>query len=166
MVWNRRARQAAGLCLAQAPVLNPRLRAAMQRPGEYSAPCEIVVSFVTDEEIAQLNGEYRHKPRPTDVLSFSQYDGLEDEGIEGITEPWPDDEEAPLTLGDVVLSIETAQRQAVEHGHALADEIAFLTVHGTLHLLGYDHADDAGRRVMWRWQNRILDEIKKRKRLP
>ena len=65
-----------------------------------------------------------------------------------------------LPLGDLIISIETAQRQAAELGHSLTQEIEFLAVHGALHLLGYDHMRDADRRVMWRQQEAIVQELK------
>ncbi|HEX8834843.1 MAG TPA: rRNA maturation RNase YbeY, partial [Abditibacteriaceae bacterium] len=110
--------------------------------------------FVDDAEIAELNGDYRNKPRPTDVLSFSQIEG----------EMFPPEAfalapDAPLSLGDLVISIETAERQARERHHSLETEITFLAVHGTLHLQGYDHQTSAQRRLMWKWQEEIADSL-------
>ena len=82
-----------------------------------------------DEGISVLNGEYRGVTGPTDVLSFSQHEG--DDAFAG---------EENL-LGDVVVSVETAKRQAKEQGRGLDAEIDMLVVHGLLHLLGYDHAE-------------------------
>ena len=79
-----------------------------------------------DPQITEINNTYLHRNRPTDVISFSQIEG-----------PF-----SPLNtrlLGDVVISLETAQRQAQEDNTTLQDEIAFLLIHGMLHLLGYDH---------------------------
>jgi probable rRNA maturation factor len=108
---------------------------------------EIDVSFVSDAEIAELNTHYRRKPRPTDVLSFSQAEG-EEIPFDLLTNPLP--------LGDLVISIETAARQAAERHHSLATEVAFLAVHGTLHLLGYDHVTSSQRRAMWKQQEAIV----------
>jgi probable rRNA maturation factor len=94
--------------------------------------------FVDDEYIRQLNLEYRGIDAPTDVLSFAMEEGEPLAGMPG--------EEA--VLGDVVISLPAAQRQAEEYGHSFAREVAYLTVHGVLHLLGYDHATEAGRREM------------------
>jgi len=85
-----------------------------------------------DAFIADLNATYRSIPRPTDVLSFPQV-AFSDGPNEG-----PADE-----LGDVIVSVETAARQAEEHGHPLAVEIEILVVHGLCHLLGWDHEDPA-----------------------
>jgi probable rRNA maturation factor len=77
---------------------------------------------VTDPEIHSLNRQYRGKDKPTDVLSFPLADALQS-----------------FLLGDVVISIETAARQAQQRGHSLREELQILLIHGILHLLGYDH---------------------------
>lgn len=87
---------------------------------------ELSVLLTDDATIHPLNRDWRGKDRPTDVLSFSQ---LEGEPIPGV----------PLMLGDVIISLETAKRQADERGHSLDQEVQILLVHGIVHLLGYDH---------------------------
>lgn len=87
---------------------------------------EISLVFTDDKTIQELNKNYRGKDKPTDVLSFSQLENPEF-GIE------------PITLGDLVISVETAKRQAKKYEHSLQREIERLLIHGTLHLLGYDH---------------------------
>lgn len=90
---------------------------------------EVSVLLTDDEGISVLNVEYRGVDGPTDVLSFSQHEGADEfSGEENL-------------LGDLVISVETAKRQAKEQGRALADEVDMLVVHGLLHLLGYDHAE-------------------------
>lgn len=122
---------------------------------EVPSNAEVSVSFVTDEEIASLNEEYRGKTGPTDVLSF-ECDGLEDE-----FDVWemPDDacEAAlsgddegvdgteilmPFELGDVVLAPDVAERQTHMFGTTFESEVTLLLVHGLLHLCGYDHIED------------------------
>ena len=93
---------------------------------------EVSVSFVNNEEIHQLNKEYRNIDRPTDVLSFP----LGEDGNYDIN-----NETGSMLLGDIVISIETALKQADLYGHSLEREIGFLTVHSMLHLLGYDHEE-------------------------
>ena len=105
-------------------------------------PIEVSVRFCDDEEIAALNAQWRGKPEPTDVLSFAQFDP-----------PLPT--WAP-TLGDVVISVDTAARQAKTHGHSLGDEMVILLVHGLLHLLGYDHVDAEQRAHMAQAEQRFL----------
>ena len=91
---------------------------------------EISVSFVNNEQIRQLNAEYRQKDAPTDVLSFPLGSGVKyDRNMET----------GALQLGHIVISVEKAVEQARMYGHSLQREIGFLTVHSMLHLLGYDH---------------------------
>ncbi|MFQ5671889.1 MAG: rRNA maturation RNase YbeY [Nitrospinales bacterium] len=85
---------------------------------------ELSVLFAGDARIRKLNARYRDIDRPTDVLSFPQSDG---------------NESASALLGDVVVSVETAQRQARDHNLSFDQELLLLLIHGTLHLLGYDH---------------------------
>lgn len=97
---------------------------ALAALGETSA--ELTVSLVGDGEIHGLNRDYRGKDRPTDVLAFALREG----------EPVPG---AGDELGDLVISLDTAARQAAERGRTIAEEVRTLLVHGLLHLLGYDH---------------------------
>ena len=95
---------------------------------------ELTLTLTDDDHIRELNLIYRDLDEPTDVLSFSQI-----EGAEAFVQP----PRGVLTLGDIVISLETANRQASAQGHSLERELAHLAVHGALHLLGYDHqADD------------------------
>lgn len=98
------------------------------------AMTELSIALVDDEEMAHLNKQYRGIEGPTDVLSF------------GCDDPCPTPGDEPITLGDVVIAPEVAERQAAELGHTIEHELDVLLVHGVLHLLGYDHEaeDDAG----------------------
>ena len=99
----------------------------------FAADTEVSVSFVDNERIREINREFRGIDKPTDVLSFPLTD------YEGADIPLADD---PMgSLGDIVISLERAKEQAEEFGHSFEREIAFLTVHSTLHLLGYDHVN-------------------------
>ena len=114
--------------------------------------CEVSVTFTDNEGIRVLNRTYRQIDRETDVLSFPLID------FEGGEEPPTD--EASVMLGDVVLSLEKAQAQAEEFGHSFAREVAFLTVHSMLHLLGYDHVNsDEEDAEMRRRQREILEQM-------
>ncbi len=110
---------------------------------QYGNPCEVSVTFVDDAEIHALNKKFRGVDKPTDVLSFPLFD------YDGTSEEPPVDEMLGM-LGDIVLSLEHAEAQAAEYGHSFEREVAFLTVHSMLHLLGYDHEtgeeDDADMR--------------------
>lgn len=115
---------------------------------------EVSIALVSDRYIQELNSHYRHKDCPTDVLSFAMQEEIDEE-------PSMDDvgEEGEM-LGDVVISLETAERQAAEFGHSFRREVAFLTVHGVLHLLGYDHETDADREVMRAREEAALERLK------
>ncbi len=99
---------------------------------QYQNVTEVSVTFTDNEEIHKLNLQYRGVDRPTDVLSFPLFD------YEGESEEPPVDDFKGM-LGDIVLSLEQAAKQGEEYGHGFDREVAFLTVHSMLHLLGYDH---------------------------
>lgn len=105
---------------------------AVLRMEDFKGPAEISVRFVDNEMIRALNAEYRNNDTETDVLSFP----LGEKGVYDVN---------PATgaylLGDIVISVPKAMAQAAEYGHSLDREIAFLTVHSMLHLLGYDHVN-------------------------
>ncbi|WP_298819888.1 rRNA maturation RNase YbeY [Chloroflexus sp.] len=92
--------------------------------------CEIGIRITTDEELHRLNRDFRGVDAPTDVLSFA------DDGDRGPFVTAPDQ---PRYLGDIAISYQRVVAQAMEYGHSPARELAYLTVHGVLHLLGYDH---------------------------
>ena len=108
--------------------------------------CQLSVAVTTDAEISALNRRYASEDKPTDVLAFSQEEG------EALV-PAPDE---LRQLGDVVISLETAERQASEAGHDLDAEMAHLLAHGVLHLLGYDHAAAAEEREMRQRERAVL----------
>lgn len=103
---------------------------AVLRMENFKGGAEISVSFLNNDQIRQLNNEYRHKDMPTDVLSFP----LGENGVYDINE-----ETGASMLGDIVISMQKAVEQAQIYGHSLQREVGFLTVHSMLHLLGYDH---------------------------
>ena len=111
---------------------------------------ELSVTLTNDEKIHWLNKTYRGIDRPTDVLSFAFRESDEPE-IFG---------ETVDVLGDIIISVERAQAQAEEFGHSFLREIIFLEVHGLLHLLGYDHIEDADRIEMEAEQDFIMAELK------
>ncbi|MBQ6898429.1 MAG: rRNA maturation RNase YbeY [Clostridia bacterium] len=99
---------------------------------EFDESAEISVRFVDNEQIRELNNEYRDIDKATDVLSFPL-------GENGVYDHNPSSGAA--LLGDIVISMQRAMEQAEEYGHSLDREVAFLTVHSMLHLLGYDHVN-------------------------
>ena len=120
---------------------------------QYANPVEVSITFTDNDDIHELNKKFRGVDRPTDVLSFPLFD------YEGESEEPPVDELLGM-LGDVVISLETAARQAEEFGHSFEREVAFLTVHSMLHLLGYDHeTGDEDEAEMREKQRAIMDRL-------
>jgi probable rRNA maturation factor len=104
------------------------------------------IIIVDNPYIHKLNKEYRNIDRETDVITFA----LEDDDTFN-----PDER----ILGDIYISIDKAKSQSIEYGHSLERELCFLSVHGMLHLLGYDHMNKEDERVMFKLQEDILDEM-------
>jgi probable rRNA maturation factor len=110
---------------------------------------ELCIKIVDEATIAQLNEQWMDKEGPTDVLAFPM-----DELRPGLVTEEPEEG----VLGDLVLCPAVAERQAAEAGHPTENEVEMLTVHGILHLLGYDHAEPEEHREMFGLQDRLLDE--------
>lgn len=125
------------------------VRAALRACG--AERCLVELEFCDDEAMRELNRRFRGQDRPTDVLSFPCYE--EGELAEALASP-PGG--PPVLLGAVVINLSQALRQAEAYGHSDAREVAFLAVHGTLHLLGYDHADEASEAAMMARTEEIL----------
>lgn len=113
---------------------------------------ELSVTFVTNDRIQEINREYRDKNRPTDVISFA----MEELGEGEIPLIGAD---MPRVLGDIIISVAKTKEQADEYGHSFRRELGFLAVHGFLHLLGYDHEEEAEEKKMFARQKELLDEF-------
>ena len=118
---------------------------------EFNEDCEISLSIVTNDEIHDINKQFRNIDSPTDVLSFPQL--TFEEGEEADV-----NENGEIVLGDIIISIDRAKEQAEEYGHSLKRELAFLSVHSMLHLMGYDHMVPEEEEDMFRRQKEILIE--------
>jgi probable rRNA maturation factor len=118
---------------------------------------EVSVILVDDDEIRAINKEHRDIDKATDVLSFPMVEFVNGKLISD--EGDYDMELNELMLGDIIISAETAKRQAIEYGHSFIREIAFLTAHSCFHLLGYDHMDEKEEKVMIKKQEDILKEM-------
>lgn len=112
---------------------------------------ELSLRLTGDREMQTLNAQYRQQDKPTDVLAFAALEADYPEPIEA------DDE--PLYLGDIVISVDTAQQQAIAQGHSLQTELAWLASHGLLHLLGWDHPDEASLMAMLAQQKALLHTV-------
>ena len=119
--------------------------------------CEVNVLVENNEGIHAINQEMRQMDKPTDVLSFPMFDLIPGEPL---AEALSDPETGLIPLGDMVISLEQAAIQAEEYGHSLEREVAYLTVHSVLHLLGYDHLDEGKqRRQMRQREKEIMEKI-------
>lgn len=122
-------------------------------------PCEINVLITDDCGIQEINRLHRNLDKPTDVLSFPMFEFVPGEFPTDCCE-YLDPETGYLPLGDMVISLERAKAQAEEFGHSLKRELGYLTVHSILHLLGYDHVDEAEMKKQMRAREEaILAEI-------
>ena len=106
---------------------------------------DITLRLAGDSELRQLNQTFRGMAKSTDVLAFNQ----------DTTDP----ETNRLYLGDIIISIDRARQQAQEQGHSIDQEVALLAIHGTLHLLGYDHGIPEEKRIMWAMQEKIYKHL-------
>ena len=142
--WEVLATRAVSAALAQSPF------------GEWLANptvIEVAVRLTSDEEVHQLNHQYRQKDKPTNVLSFPM---IQPDLLETVTQNSDDGE---VILGDIVLALGICVRVADERGVSVADHAAHLIVHGTLHLLGYDHQGDAEAEAMEDMERAALAEL-------
>lgn len=138
--WPELARRAVAAALEQTP----------HAPLAAAAPLvEVSVRLTNDAEVHALNRDYRGKDKPTNVLSFAQYDAA-DFVMLGNTD------DGEILLGDIVLAFETCAREAADKGLSAADHAAHLIVHGTLHLVGYDHLDDVSGDAMEAMETKAL----------
>ncbi len=115
---------------------------------------DVYITLTNNEEIHKINREYRAVDRPTDVLSFPMY---EREEIEKLREEKKDEIEE--ILGDIIISIPKTKEQAEEYGHSYERELAYLTTHGMLHLLGYDHMIEEEKAVMREHEEAVLEKL-------
>jgi probable rRNA maturation factor len=137
--------------------LEPSVAAAVSKAVERTGgpeKAQIGLLVVGEESMRDFNLEHRGQDRPTDVLSFP----LLEPGAE-ITQADIDPQTGEVVLGDIVLSLPAAERQAAEYGHSLAREAAYLAVHGALHLLGYDHESEGEDKLMRTLEESVLEAV-------
>lgn len=120
---------------------------------ELEENCAMSVIIVDNKEIQNINREYRQKDAVTDVISFALEESVVEDDFPAIQELMDESRE----LGDIFVSFQRAQEQAVEYGHSFKRELGFLVVHGFLHLNGYDHMTDEEEAEMFDLQRDILD---------
>jgi len=140
------------------PLIKRCIREALRLEG-VDSPCEVSVLITDERGIQEINKEFRGIDKPTDVLSFPMHEfsppGWEAKGIDPV-----DPETGMVMLGDIILSSKHVIRQAQEHSQTCEDETAYLTVHSVLHLLGYDHTDEAeGKQQMREREREIMYSV-------
>lgn len=144
-------------------LLTRAVEAALERE-EVTVPVEIGLQIISAQEIRQLNAMYRQIDRVTDVLSFPMLEYAAEEKasdtirrcqVAGDIDP----ETGEVCLGDIIICLQRAAEQAMEYGHSIERELAFLSVHSVLHLLGYDHMTEAEEKVMFGKQEEVLVSI-------
>lgn len=142
------------VCAAQLNEIK-RVCEAVMEGEDCNFDAEISLTFTDNAGIREINNEYRGIDRATDVLSFPMLEfGMDEEDAEFETD------EGLVMLGDIVISLERAREQAAELGHSVRRELAFLTAHSMLHLLGWDHVDNPeGERYMIDKQNEALNSL-------
>jgi len=137
-----------------------RVAAEVLRQEEVAEGTELSLIVTDDEAIRELNRRFRDVDAPTDVLAFGSVLGPEGQGYgtkcAGTEEHFVSAPESPPYLGDVVISYERALAQAEELGHAVAEELKLLVIHGILHLLGYDHQEEADAQKMREREDQVL----------
>lgn len=130
---------------------------ALLSTGNFDIDCGVAVSFVKAEKIRELNKKYRNVDKVTDVLSFPLFDMNYKQKLEQFKDEIEPD--GILRLGDIVICKERAKKQAKDYGHSLKREIAFLALHGLLHLLGYDHIEKQDEKAMNEMSEKILSSL-------
>jgi len=137
-------------------IIEKVVRASLAEEG-IDTGCEINILITDDASIRKMNREYRNVDSATDVLSFPMAD-IKNGRILATNGDY-DLDEGLLVLGDIVISIETAKKQAEQYGHSIEREIAFLACHGMFHLLGYDHMEIGEEKVMMEKQEKVLNKL-------
>jgi len=120
--------------------------------------CVVSVLLTDDNEIRNFNRKYRGIDKATDVLSFPMQD-FDHPGWGGRGDIEIDKDSGELPLGDIIISLQTVERQAIEYGHSLEQEIIYMTIHSVLHLLGYDHYDEKSENDMRNRTEGIILEL-------
>jgi probable rRNA maturation factor len=142
-----------------------RIILANHNIGDLAENClELTLVFVDDEEIKDLNAQYRGIDKKTDVLSFPQYASLAElkaklEDAAGSAGKEGGRSREPVLLGDVVISLETAREQGEEYEHSFVREVGYLFIHGMLHLLGYDHLSGEEQAHMRQAEEAVLNQL-------
>lgn len=137
------------------------LEGALKRLGQPVSAIEMSLSIVTPAEIKALNEQFRGVDSVTDVLSFPTIDNPERAvlNVNSFPQDAINSKTGKLNIGDVIICLDRAKEQAAEYGHSLKRELCFLSLHGLLHLLGYDHVEEQDEQQMNALQDEILERM-------
>lgn len=146
-----------------AKILKKIAKQVLKHENQPTKHLSVGVFYVDADEIQKVNNEYRHKDKPTDVITFRMIDNPEHKEINKANFPTEYDEATKsIYLGEIFICVEVAEAQAQEWGHTLNREVAELFVHGMLHILGHDHEQEEERKIMRdseEYQSKYLDKI-------
>ena len=136
-------------------VITKVLEKCYEIEGLKNSKLDITITLTNPENIHQINKEYRNIDRATDVLSFPMFEKEElDKKIAN------NEFEHEDVLGDIIISIEKVEEQAKEYGHSFERELSYMVVHGFYHLMGYDHIEEADKKIMRPKEEKVLTELK------
>jgi probable rRNA maturation factor len=141
------------------PLADRAVRAALSCLGVPDVGYTLCLMGCDDTRIATLNADFRGKPQATNVLSWPSEERAAEEAGDRPEPPEPGDPDDPESLGDIAIAYETCAAEAEAAGKPLTDHVTHLVVHGFLHLLGYDHEDDADAHLMETTETRILASL-------
>ena len=140
-------------------LIRKAIRTALAAEG-VTVPCEVDVLLTNDEGIHRINLDMREVDRPTDVLSFPEFEFAPGEPPTEKDKDCIDIATGLVPLGDMVISVERVKEQAKEYGHSAKRELSYLVVHSVLHLLGYDHLDEGPQKAQMRErEDAIMEEL-------
>lgn len=134
-------------------IINKVLNECFKNEGLTKLKLYISITLTVPEEIQKINKQYRNIDKPTDVLSFPMFQKEELEKLMQSDYPVED------VLGDIIISIPKVEEQAAEYGHGFERELAYMTVHGFYHLMGYDHISDNEKKEMRKKEDEILNKL-------
>jgi len=136
-------------------------RKLMKILGQNDKKLFAIINFVDEKTIHEMNKEYRHKDKPTDVISFRMLEGQLNQKVNKKNYPLDfDPAEKKVFIGEIFICYQIAQQQSVEYKHSLEREITFLATHGLLHLMGFDHETKFEEAIMFDLQEKVMQELK------
>ncbi len=134
------------------------IRACLKQDKVNCDILEVYIKYTSNSEIQKINKEFRNIDKATDVLSFPMYE--KEDLLEEIKSNILNSANIPITLGDIVISVEKIEEQAKEYGHSFKRELMYLTTHSMFHLLGYDHIEEEDKKIMRQNEDNVMEMLK------